>query len=154
MKSRKTWTSLAVLLAFTLFSLCMMLVLLTGASGYRRLENRGETGFAKQTAAQYISTRFHQGRDPGIEDFYGCDALVLAEEIDGQRYLTRVYCLDGSLMELFSTETAQLSPEDGEMLLPLEFLRVSQQDGVFTVEIPGQTLYLTQREGREIFHGE
>ncbi len=148
------WTSLAALLVFALFAICLMLVLLTGAGSYRRLADRGEAGFAQQTAAQYISTRFHQGREPEIQDFGGCQALVFGETYGSQTYLTRVYCLDGNLMELFSAESARLSPEDGEKILALASMELSRQGDVFTVTLDGNPVILTRREGRQVPHAE
>ena len=142
------WTSLAALLVFTLFALCLMLVLLTGAGVYRRLAEGGEAGFSQNTAAQYIATRTHQGRAPEIQDFEGCKALVFTETYDTEVYLTRVYLYDGWLRELFSAEAAGLSPRDGEKILEAESLDFDLEDGLLTVRLNGEEFLLSPREGR------
>lgn len=148
------WMSLLALLVFSLFAICMMLVLLTGAGGYRRLSEAGDAAYTQSTAAQYLATRFHQGRDPQIREFEGCQALTFSEDIGSATYLTRVYVYDGWLMELFSTETARLSPSDGEKILPLSQFSLSRQEDVFTVTMDGNAVILSAREGREVPHGQ
>ena len=140
-------TGLLALLVFLLFALCLLLVLLTGAGVYRGLVRRGEERYAARTTVQYIATRVRQAGDVAVEEFGGCKALVFPETIDGERYLTRVYCHEGWLMELFSTGTAELSPEDGERVLEAEDLQVQLEGNLLTVRTGEQTLYLHLREG-------
>lgn len=147
------WTSLAALLVLTVFALCLMLVLLTGAGVYRRLAERGEADFAGQTAVQYISTRVHQGGAPEIQNFDGCEALVFSQEVGNQVYLTRVYLYDGWLRELFSSSTARLSARDGEKILEIKELDFTLEDGLLTVSLDGEDHFLTIREGR-VFRAE
>lgn len=145
-KKRNTGTSLLVLLVFVLFALCLLLVLLTGAGVYRELVRRGEEGFARRTAVQYIATRVRQTGTVTVQDFGGCQALVFPEAGEEETYLTRVYRYEGWLMELYCAEGADLSPEDGEQLLETEPLRFSLENGLLTVSGGGQTLYLHLRE--------
>lgn len=114
--------TLAVLLVGAVFAICLLLVLLTGAEGYAALVRRGEEGYRQRTAAQYISTRVHQapsGDSVQVGSFHGVSALELRETLDGEEYLTRVYCHDGYLRELFTPETGDFSLCDGEKLIPL-----------------------------------
>ena len=115
--------TLAVLLVGAVFALCLMLVLLTGAEGYASLVRRGEEGYRQRTVAQYITTRVRQAPNGGsvtVGQFHGAPALEVREELEGDWYLTRVYCHEGYLRELFTPEGGNFSPEDGEKLLPLE----------------------------------
>lgn len=118
-------TGFLVLVVFSLFALCLLLVLLTGARGYEALVRRGETTWETRTAAQYLTTRVRQGDTEGgiaLEEFGGQRALVLRQQIDGEPYLTRIYCYEGYLRELFAAENGSFSPEDGEKLLEMESL--------------------------------
>lgn len=117
--------TLAVLLVGAVFALCMMLVLLTGAEGYAALVRRGEEGCRQRTAAQYVSTRVRQapsGSSIQVGVFHGIPTLEVRETLDGESCITRVYCHDGYLRELFTPEGGSFSPEDGEKLLPLSDL--------------------------------
>ena len=143
MKEKSTkLTDLLALLVFAVFALCVLLVLLSGAKVYRELVSRGEASFESRTAVQYVTTRVRQAEAVTVGDFDGCQALVIPEEIDGEIYLTRVYCHDGYIRELFCAETAALSPEAGTFILPAEQLGFSLSDGILQITLDAQTLFL------------
>lgn len=150
-------TDLMSLLVFGVFAVCVLAVLLTGADVYKGLVDRGAEDYDRRTAAQYITTRVRQADAAGsvsVEDFGGQSALVLREEINGKTYLTRVYCYDGFIRELFTAENGSFSPEDGEKLLEAEQLSFSLDGDLLSAQItlPGGTaqtisLYLRSGEG-------
>lgn len=128
-------TGFLVLVVFALFAVCLLLVLLTGAKSYESLVRRGDAAYDYRTAAQYLATRVRQSdvaEGICLEAFGGCDALVLRQEIDGESYCTRIYCHDGWLRELFTTEKGSFSPEDGEKLLKMEALDFEAEGNTLT----------------------
>lgn len=144
-KNESKLTALLALTAFTLFSVCILVVLLTGAEGYRKLTEQGEADHARRTAAGYLTTRVRQAEAVRTEGFGGCDALVLEETVDGERYLTRVYCHGGWLRELYTARGSTVSPEDGEKLLEAQKLTLSRKDSLLQTELTlngGETLVL------------
>lgn len=143
-------TDLMALLLFGIFAVCALFVILAGANLYQDLVTAGEQGHADRTVRQYVATRVRQAETVFVEDFCGCSALVSAEEIDGETYLTRVYCSEGYLRELFCEEGAALEPQDGEKILPLESASFDLKDGVLTAELGPCQVILTVRSGREI----
>ena len=139
------------LLIFGAFALCALLVLLTGADIYKKITEREEKSFDARTAPQYISTRFRQGDNTGaiaVNDFGGVDALEITQQINGKDYITRVYCFDGYLCELFANSDGDFSPEDGEQLLPLKALEMEMEESCFTADIT----YLDGKTSRLILH--
>lgn len=113
-------SSLLNLLLFAVFAVCILAVLLTSADTYRRLSDRDQNSYSRRTAAQYITTKVRQADRQGavsVHSFEGQNALVLAEEIDGETYLTRIYYHDGYIRELFTSADAEMLPEDGEKIL-------------------------------------
>lgn len=149
---------LLALLLFGVFAACVLSVLLMGADAYQRLTERDRESYDSRTAAQYIATRVRQADRSGgvsVGAFGGSDALELWETIDGEAYVTRVYCHDGWLRELFTDAAGDFAPEDGEPVLEAESLSVSLSGGgLLTVDITGAdgetqqvTLYL--RSGKE-----
>ena len=123
MKQEKA-ISLLGLLMFALFSLCLLLTVLTGATAYRKTLENTEIAFDKRTKMQYLSTKLRQEQQASLEDFDGCEALAFRETIDGECYVTYVYCHEGWLRELLCLEGAALSPADGERFWKLvPFLR-------------------------------
>lgn len=144
-------TDLLTVLVFTVFALGVLLVLLTGAGVYRNLVKKGEDSYASRTAAQYVITWVHQAQAVSVEPFGESEALVLREQTEDGIYLTRVYCQGGFLRELYSPEDAQLTPEDGETVLPVRSLELSVENGLLTVTLDADTvLKLCLRVGKEL----
>ena len=146
--------SLAALLLFAVFAVCVLSVLLTGAGIYRRLTERDQMAFDSRTAVRYVTTRVRQAdRAEGLSlrQFEGLDALVLPEQIDGDCYETWIYCYDGQLRELLIRSGTPAQPEDGGEVLALEELSARWDDahaGRLLVELETErgreqlTLYL------------
>lgn len=140
---------LLALLLFGVFAVCVLGVLLTGAQVYSRLTARDLDAYNQRTGLQYVATKMRQapsGAQVRVERFGETDALVIAEQLDGQTYLTRVYFCDGWLRELFAAEGADMQPEDGEKLLAAEGLSLSLTDGLLHVGLTdsaGQTASMT-----------
>ena len=126
---------LTALLVFGLFALCMAVVLLRGANTYQTLIRRADMAHSHRVAVRYFTTRLHQAPSAWVEDFCGLQALCIREETDGKTYITRVYCYDHTIRELYSAENARVSPEDGEVVLEAERLAFVRDDGLLTVEI-------------------
>ena len=131
----KKIAQLLAVLVFGVFALCVAAVLLTGARTYQTLTQRGSRANSQRVAVRYMTTRFQQAPAVQLEDFCGLQSLTVREEIDGKAYLTRVYCHEGTVRELFSAEHAQVGPEDGEAVLEAENLNFSLENGLLTVEI-------------------
>ena len=128
----------AALLVLAVFAVGILGALLGGAGIYRRLTRRDQQSFNSRTCAQYITTRVRQA--PGqvqVASFGGGDALVIPETIGGEIYLTRVYCYDGWLMELYTAEGGSFDPQDGEKLLPAQELALTLENGLLSVRLTG-----------------
>ena len=128
-----------VLILLAVFALCLVLVLLTGTEVYTNLAEDGQLHHAQRTAASYLSTRLKQGNGVYREVFGGVDALVFPEEVEGSTYLTRIYCYDGWLRELYTAEKGSFSPGDGEKLLEMEALSIIMEESQvqLTFVLPG-----------------
>lgn len=143
---------LAALLLFGIFAACILAVLLTGAGAYRRLTERDQASYERRTCAQYIATRVRQADSLGnvsVEQFGGAPALCLMEE---GGYVTRVYCYDGYLMELYASADADLVPADGEKLMKAAGLDLSLAGGLLEVSVTEadgaeERMYLSLRCG-------
>ena len=112
---------LIALLLFGVFAVCLMAVLLTGASAYRNLTDRDRTAYDRRVCTQYLAARVRQGdRQDGvrIEPFGDGDALLLIDDIGGFDYATYVYVSEGYLMELFCAVDSGLAPDAGSRIMP------------------------------------
>lgn len=131
--------SLAALLLFGVFAVCVLSVLLTGADTYRRLTARGDDSYDLRTGLQYVATkvcRAESGAAVSVGDFGGETCLVLAEHIDEDIYLTRIYCHEGWLCELFTPEDGEFCPEDGERVMELDSISFSLQGTLLSCTVP------------------
>lgn len=143
---------LIALLLFGVFAVCVLAVLLTGADAYRRLTQRDRAAYDRRTCVQYVATRVRQADvldGVMVEDFNGTACLTLP---DGEDYVTRVYCYDGYLMELYCAADVELDPEDGEQIMPAQALDLSLEDGLLTIAATDaqgsqNTLLLSLRSG-------
>ena len=127
---------LAALLLLGVFGVSILSVLLTGAGTYRRLVQRHQLSYDRRTCAQYVAARVRQAPSPDavvLSRFGSSDALVIREDVDGTVYLTRVYCHDGWLMELFTVADGAFAPEDGEKILPLQSLSLSRDGTLISI---------------------
>ncbi len=157
-------SSLAPLLLFTVFTLCVVIVMLMGADIYKNSAQRDQDSFRQRTVTQYLSSRVHQVdcRDAWfVGDFTDTqpreagNTLFFRESFQGTEYYTRIYCHNGYLYELSSVVGEDFQPSDGEKILELSDLRFQLQDGLLTVSFqqadgtPG-TLLLCLRNGRVV----
>ena len=138
------------LVVFTVFAVCLLAVLLSGAGIYKDLNDHSEALYTRRVTTQYLITRVRQAQSVHIDDFHGCESLTIREEIDGDTYLTRVYCHDGSIRELFSTEDAPVLPEDGTPIAADTHLSFALDDGLLTINTDHGVLSLWVPMGREV----
>ena len=131
-------STLAALMIFALFAVGILSVLLGGVGVYQRLTQRDTVNYNSRTCTQYIATKLRQVPSPGavsVASFGTGDALVIRETIGQEEYLTRIYCYDGWLMELFTGTGSGFAPEDGEKILPLKGLSVQSEGGLLAVSL-------------------
>lgn len=130
-----------VLVLFCVFAVCILAVLITGADTYKRLVAQQQNSYAERTIPQYLTTKVRQADCQGavrIGDFGGVEALELVEWFDTEEYITRIYCYDGYLRELFSAASGQFEPEDGERILEAEQIDFSLKMGVLSIVVTKQ----------------
>ena len=155
--TKQHMSSLLTLLLFALFAVCVLWVLMAGAGVYRRVAERDEQSYAHRTAAQYVSTKVRQADSPAsvsVEDFHGVPVLTLRQDLGGIALLTRIYCHDGWLRELYYPEGGSLSPADGEKILPMAHISAELTGGLLRIRMTDtngqpQELMLFLRTGRE-----
>lgn len=132
----RSFSTVASLGLLAVFAILILSVLLGGAGAYRRLTQKGQQQFDSRTCAQYIATKVRQAPQ-GVQTaaFGNTDALVIPQTYGDAQYLTRVYCYDGWLMELFAPASGDFSPEDGERLMPAKELSFSVEDGLLKAQV-------------------
>ena len=132
------------LLSFMVLSACIVIVLVTGARLYGRSNERDSIDYYHRTVTGYITTRVMQSNVRGsffVGDFHEAvprssgNTLFFTETIGDKEYITRVYCYEGNIYELFSPLEAEIDPKYGEKVLPVNSIDFSIKDGLFTAGI-------------------
>ena len=133
---------LAVLLILCIFSVTVLSLLLTGAKTYRNITQKDQISQKEQIESLYISNKIFQAKTAdavrvATED--GVQVLCIESEEGGEPCITRIYCCNGWIMELFSDADYKFRAGDGEKITPADSLQLSLEDGFLTVEIGAQT---------------
>lgn len=133
-----------MLLVFCIFAACILMVLLTGANSYQMLTSRDADSFSRRLCVQYVAAKIrHSDADSSIYigDFEGSasdegNTLFLRESVNGENYLTRIYCYKGYLRELYAAADEDMHPEDGEVILTAKSLTFSMdpKSGLLKIE--------------------
>ncbi len=137
-ESRFQTEKILPLVLFAILAVCAVLVLLAGAGVYGRLTDRGQEAFKNRTVPLYIVTKVRQADCAGavsVEQRNGTNILRLEEQVDGKGYVTRIYCHEGIVRELFSAEDVPFEPEAGEKITEASGVRFSLENGCLTVEV-------------------
>lgn len=132
-------TRLLALTVFSIFALCILLVLLTGATVYRDLTERSGESHNRRTTVNYLTTRVHQAETVTVS---GSEILLLEETVAGKTYLTQIYCQDGWLRELYTAAGVNLPLEDGEPILECDSFTCTLKDGLLTLTAGADQIYL------------
>ena len=148
---------LVVLVLFGVFALCILAVLLTGAGAYGRLVKRQQTAYTERTVPQYIATKVRQADEAGavhIDEFGGVESLEFTTVYGEDVYVTRIYCYDGYLRELFVSAEGNFKPEDGEKILAAQQVDFNLTAGCLRIgitstdgDVTEQILTLRSAEG-------
>lgn len=131
-------------LSFAVLAACIVIVLVTGARLYGRSNQQDSVDYYRRTVTGYITTRFMQSNVEGrffVGDFHEAlprssgNTLFFTETIGGKEYVTRVYCHEGNVYELFSPLEANIAPEYGEKVLPVNNIDFSVNNGLFLAHV-------------------
>ena len=136
------------LVLFAILAVCTVLVLLAGAGVYGRLTDRGQGAFQNRTVPLYIATKVRQADSVGavsVEQRDGRDILRLEEQIAGKGYVTRIYCYEGVVRELFSAENVSFDPAAGEKIAEASEVRFSLENGCLTTRVMQGDVTVTEQ---------
>lgn len=156
-KRRNTWIAnyasiLALLCIFIIGSLVLMNV---GVHVYKNIVENNAENFRLRASLSYLATRVRQydtADTVSVREEDGVPMLVFAEELEGVTYLTRIYCYNGNMMELFQEEGLEHDLNDGFEIMELDDLQIEQQENqILLTAMDGgekESLTLSLRSGR------
>lgn len=108
---------------FFVFALSALTVLLLAAGIYQSTTENSSLNYTSSTALSYISEKIHQNNISGsisIDEFDGCEALLLKQEVHGTSYCTYIYSYDNELKELFMREGADSTASSGKTIIEIK----------------------------------
>ncbi len=144
-KRRNAWIAnyasmLSLLCVFIIGSLILMNV---GVHVYKNIVENNAENFRLRASLSYVATKVRQydmADTISVQEEDGVPMLVFQEELEGTKYLTRIYCYDGNMMELFQEEGLEHDLNDGFEIMELDDLQIEQQ---------GNQIFLTAMDGGE-----
>ena len=155
---------LAPLFIFTVFTTCLLVVLLSGADIYKKYTDLDRQSFDNRILSQYLAAKVRQsdfengiavGRFAESTQTNIGDTLYTYYKVNSELYYTRIYCHNGYLCELFTDVNSEFEPSDGARLMPAESVDFVLDNGILTAcitQIDGQKQYiiLDIRSGKEV----
>lgn len=138
--SRKHYIdTVATLLIFTVFAVCIIIAILTGAKTYRRVSEIDSRTYDMRTCSQYIANKVRRASSPDMVEvvpYAGGNALRINESLESGDYCTYIYFYDGWIREFFSSASSIPSSADvGEKLIEIGSLDFSYDGGLLTANI-------------------
>lgn len=115
-------SGLFAFLLIGLFMLCALAIVVSGVQSYRSMADGVRLASQERIALGYVSGKLRASGDRDLVSFrdeQGAKLLVIAEDVDGDRYETRIFFLDGSLYEQFCGADIPFDPESGEAIAAL-----------------------------------
>lgn len=132
--------TLFTMLLFLVFVLCALFTVLTGGKVYENINSRMADNYTGSVALQYFANKVRQGDMAGqvtVKEMEGIPVLELAQDIEGETYVTWIYYYDGSIRELFTSPDSGLGVADGIAVLECGGLSMSVEEGLLTVKTAG-----------------
>lgn len=154
MKRGDSLLSLFVFLLVGGFALLSLTAVLVGGRIYAGIADRAEANASLRTTAAYITGKvraFDRAGAVAVTDEDGVSVLRLTDEIEGSRFVTYIYALDGAVREYYQREERGFVPENGEKIAEADALafRLSEDGLTVTVKQQGTdtTVFLALRAG-------
>jgi hypothetical protein len=70
-----------------------------------------------------------------IGEYNGVKTLAMREDLDGETYVTWLYCYDGNMYEWFTSDDGDFTPESGTAICPAQRFEPSLENGLLTVDM-------------------
>lgn len=142
--------ALFVAIPALLFTFCALFVVLIGQQVYENIVARNEENYAGATALAYVTNKLRQNDIEGsveLRPFGDGEALVMRETVGDSVYETYIYCLDGSICELYCESGSGLTPEDGERVLKGEIAFKRLSDTLLGIRTDGGSTAVMLKSG-------
>jgi len=121
-----------------LFAVMSTLMVLLGAQMYRNTVDRSTANNEDRVLSAYVRSMIRAEDTSGameIGEYDGVKALAMREDLDGEAYVTWLYCYEGQMYEWFTSDDGEFRPESGTAICPAQRFEPSLDDGLLTVNL-------------------
>ena len=127
-----------IFLLLGLFAVFSTVMVVLGARAYRNIAHAQELHATERIAPSYLRSMVRATDQAGtfsIEQAADSDMLLFRQDYDGEEYITYIYCHDGTLFECFISSELDFEPGDGEIICPLESMKLDLLDHLLHVSL-------------------
>ena len=121
-----------------IFAVMSTLMVLLGAQMYRNTVDRATANNEGRVLSAYVRSmiRAEDGADDvAVEEYDGTPVLALKESIEGEDYVTWLYCYEGQLYEQYTSAGHDFEPGSGSAICPAQSFVPALSDGLLTVDM-------------------
>ena len=121
-----------------LFAVMSTLMVLLGAQMYRNTVDRSTVNNEDRVLSAYVRSMIRAEDTSGameIGEYDGVKALAMREDLDGEAYVTWLYCYEGQMYEWFTSDDGEFRPESGTAICPAQRFEPSLDNGLLTVNL-------------------
>ena len=121
-----------------LFAVMSTLMVLLGAQMYRNTVDRAAANNEDRVLGAYVRSmiRAEDTRDAmAVGEYDGVKTLAMREDLDGEPYVTWLYCYDGNMYEWFTSDDGDFRPESGTAICPAQSFEPHLENGLLTVDM-------------------
>ena len=141
MNSRARIVEMAcIMLLLFLFGASTYSLVAAGFGSFNRMNKSQDECLNMRVAINYLTThirRFDMEGSVRIFDSPLGTCLVLGEDIDGERYETRIYFHNGHLHESFVSAETPYDEGYGAEIIPLDSFDIKRENNVIGIELSG-----------------
>ena len=121
-----------------LFAVMSTLMVLLGAQMYRNTVDRAAANNEDRVLGAYVRSMIRaEDAANAMEtgEYDGVKTLAMREDLDGEMYVTWLYCYDGQLYEWFTSDDGYFNPESGTAICPAQRFEPRLENGLLTVDM-------------------
>lgn len=121
-----------------LFAVMSTLMVLLGAQMYRNTVDHATANNEDRVLGAYVRSMIRAEDTSGameIGEYNGVKTLAMREDLDGETYVTWLYCYDGNMYEWFTSDDGDFRPESGTAICPAQSFEPHLENGLLTVDM-------------------
>ena len=121
-----------------LFAVMSTLMVLLGAQMYRNTVDHTTVNNEDRVLSAYVRSMIRAEDAIGameVGEYDGVKTLAMREDLDGERFVTWLYCYEDELYEWFTSDDEEFSPESGTAICPARSFEPSLENGLLTVQM-------------------